>query len=412
MSAAEPGRALPGASDASGRRTRPSLPRQFRNLLSLKDFEAAARRRLPRVLFGYTASGVEDEIGMRQAADAYDRYALIPRFLVGVAEVSTGRTLFGREWRQPFGISPMGICAANAYRGDIVLAEAARAAGIPMVLSGSSLTRMEAVAEANPDIWFQIYMPPDQAATDALIDRVEHAGIGTLVVTIDVPVGANRETNLRNGYSTPLRPSLRLLLDGLAHPRWLFGTCLRTLHSQGMPHFENVTAGRGEPLLSRTAERQFSGRAHLNWSHVAHIRRRWKGSMILKGILHPGDAALAAGAGIDGIVVSSHGGRQLDAAIAPIEALPAIRDAAGGMTVLIDGGIRRGTQVIKALALGADAVFLGRPFNYAATVGGRAGVEYAIGLLADEVRRTMGQIGVTQLADLGREIIHVRNSGG
>ena len=372
---------------------------RYRHLLSLQDFEAAARRRLPRPIFGYVSGGVEDSLSLDDNRRVFSEYGFVPRFLVGVAERSAQTTLFGRTYAAPFGIAPMGIVALSGYRGDIALARAAAGANIPMIISGSSLIPLEDIAAAGDRPWFQIYLPPDLARTDALIERVARAGIDTLVVTVDVAVPGNRENNLRTGFSTPLRPSVRLAWDGLTRPRWLLGTFARTLLHHGMPHFENSFATRGAPILSRHVEREFSGRAHLDWSVIRHIRQRWQGPLIVKGLLDPADVRLAVAAGAAGIIASNHGGRQLDTAISPLRTLPAMVAAAGDRPVMLDGGIRRGTDVMKALALGARHVFVGRPFNYA-TVHGEDGVAYAIRILRDEVVRTMGALGINTLAQM------------
>ncbi len=375
-----------------------------RDLLSLDDFEAAARRVLPRPIFGYVAGAAEDNQALDDNRRAFAELALVPRVLRNVAERDQGVTLFGKRYASPFGIAPMGIAALSAYRGDIVLARAGAQAGIPAVQSGSSLIRLEEVMQAAPGTWFQAYLPGTPERIDGLLQRVVAAGVETLVVTVDIPVAGNRENNIRAGFSTPLRPGLRLAWDGLVRPRWLAGTLLRTLARHGMPHFENSFAERGAPILSSRVQRDFSARDHFDWSHIAHIRRQWRGPLVVKGILSPHDAALARQHGVDGIIVSNHGGRQLDGAVAPLRVLPAIAEQAGsGMTVMLDGGIRRGTDVIKALALGAQAVFVGRPFNYAAAVDGESGVAAAIGLLRAEVDRNLAMLGATSCQDLGPE---------
>ncbi len=373
-----------------------------RDLLSLGDFEAAAQRVLPRPIFGYVAGAAEDNRALADNRQAFDELALVPRVLCNVVQRDQGVTLFGTRYASPFGIAPMGIAALSAYRGDVVLARAAAAAGIPAVQSGSSLIRLEEVMAAAPGTWFQAYLPGKPERIDALLQRVAAAGVQTLVVTVDIPVAGNRENNLRAGFSTPLRPGLRLAWDGLVRPRWLVGTLLRTLARHGMPHFENSFAERGAPILSSRVQRDFSGRDHFDWSHIARIRSQWRGALVVKGILSPHDAALARQHGVDGIIVSNHGGRQLDGAVAPLRVLPAIAEQAGShMVVMLDGGIRRGTDVAKALALGARAVFVGRPFNYAAAVDGEAGVSAAIGLLRAEVDRNLAMLGATCCADLG-----------
>jgi len=376
------------------------MPDPLRRMLSLHDFEAAARKRLPKPIHAYVSGAVEDGQSERGNREAFAGYAFRPKVLVDVSARSTRCTVLGREYAAPVGVAPMGISALSCYRGDIVLARAAFEACVPCIMSGSSLIRLETVMEAAPGTWFQAYLPGDDAQIAALIDRVAAAGVTTLVLTVDTPVAANRENNVRAGFSTPLRPSAGLAWQGLTHPRWLFGTFLRTLARHGMPHFENNYATRGAPILSASVLRDFSDRGHLNWQHVAAIRRRWQGQMVLKGILHPDDARSARALGMDAVIVSNHGGRQLDGSMSPLHALPAILDAAGGMEVMLDSGIRRGSDVLKAMALGARCVFVGRPFNYAAAVAGQRGVAHAIGLIAEEVKRNMGLLGVVDLRAL------------
>ncbi len=373
---------------------------RLRGILCLDDFESAARRHLPRPIFGYIAGAVETNRSLAENRAAFDDYAFAPRVLVDVSKRTTQCTLFGEVWSAPFGVAPMGICAVSSYRGDLVLAGAAADARVPMIMSGSSLIRLEEVAAASPGAWFQAYLPGDVPRISALIERVAAAGFRTLVITVDTPVSANRENNVRTGFSTPLRPTPRLVWDGITRPRWLFGTFLRTLLRHGMPHFENNYATRGAPIVSSTVARDFSDRGHLNWEHFRLIRGIWPGRLVIKGILTAADARLARDAGADGIIVSNHGGRQLDGAIAPLRVLPSIVAACPEIPVMMDSGVRRGTDVLKALALGARFVFVGRPFAYAAAVGGRVGVRHAIDLLAQEVSRDMAMLGVVGIDEL------------
>ncbi|CUJ43397.1 alpha-hydroxy acid oxidase [Achromobacter xylosoxidans] len=377
----------------------------LRRMLSLHDFEAAARRILPKPLYAYVSGAVEDGQSERGNRRAYDDYGFRPKVLVDVSRRGTRCTVLGREYAAPVGVAPMGIAALTSYRGDVMLARAAAEAGVPCIMSGSSLIRLETVMEAAPGTWFQAYLPGDGAQIAALIDRVAAAGVDTLVLTVDTPVAANRENNVRAGFSTPLRPSVGLAWQGVTHPRWLIGTFLRTLARHGMPHFENNYATRGAPILSGNVLRDFSDRGHLNWQHVAAIRKTWKGRMVLKGILHPDDARAARAHGMDAVIVSNHGGRQLDGSVSPLHALPAIVDAAGGMDVMLDSGVRRGTDALKAMALGARCVFVGRPFNYAATVAGQRGVAHAIALIVEEIRRNMGLLGIVDLREVNQSLL-------
>lgn len=385
------------AGSGGSRTVAPGTPRRLRRILSLEDFEPAARRVLPRPVFGYVAGGCETDASLHGNRTAFADWRFVTRVLQGVAQRSQATTLFGHTWSAPFGIAPMGMCALSAYRGDIALARAAGAADIPMVCSGTGLIALEDVRNANADAWFQAYVPGEPARIEALVDRVARAGYGTLVVTVDTAVSGNRENHVRVGFSSPLRPSVSLAWQGVTHPRWLVGTALRTLATHGMPHFENSQAVRGAPILSRNAVRDFGARDHLGWDHLRLIRRQWKGRLVVKGILSAEDARDARDCGADGLIVSNHGGRQLDGAISPLQALPQVVAAVPDLPVMMDSGVRRGSDVLKAIALGARFVFVGRPFLYAAAVAGEAGVAHGIALLQQEIHRNMALLGITRL---------------
>lgn len=377
----------------------------LKHIYALEDFQPLARKRLPRQLYSYIANGADDEASIRNNRAAFDRFAFVPRMLEGVAQRSQKIELFGQTYESPFGIAPVGLAAMWCYRGDLVLARTAQAMGIPAIMSGASLIPMEAVAAQAPGTWFQAYMPGDPARVEALVTRIANAGFKTLVVTVDLPVQVNPERYARNGFSTPLRPSPRLAWDGVTHPRWLLGTFLRTLARHGMPHFENWRAERGAPILSARVERDFQARDHLSWQHLGVMRELWKGPLVVKGIVRWQDAVKAQDLGIDGIIVSNHGGRQLDGAIPPLRVLPEIVKAAPRLAVMMDSGIRRGTDVLKALSLGARCVFNGRSFNFAATVGGAAGVRHAIDILRTEIHRDMALLGINRLGELDASLV-------
>lgn len=381
------------------------IARRLKRILSLHDFEQAAQAYLPRPIFGYVAGSVEDRASEQDNRDVFGRWAFKPRVLVDVSQRHAKVSLFDHTYASPVGIAPMGISALSAYRGDIVLATTAQDMNVPCIMSGSSLIRLEEVMERAPQTWFQAYLPGNVDQIDPLIARVAAAGVRTLVLTVDTPIAANRENNVRTGFSTPLKPSAGLAWQGVSHPRWLFGTFLRTLLQHGMPHFENNYATRGAPILSASVMRDYSDRGHLNWEHVARIRSNWKGPMIIKGILHPDDAVMARKHGMDGIIVSNHGGRQLDGATSPMRTLPEIANVAGDMTIMLDSGIRRGTDVLKARALGAQCVFVGRPMNYAAAIAGAAGVRHALTLIMTEVMRDLGMLGVCSVDEVTADLL-------
>lgn len=391
-----------------------SLPKRLRRILALDDFETAARRHLPRPIFGYVSGAAETNASLHDNRSAFGEFGFVPRVLVDVSKRTQKVELLGRTYSAPFGIAPMGICALSAYRGDLVLAQAAGQANIPMVMSGSSLICLEEVAKANSAAWFQAYLPGEPDRILALLERVERAGFGTLVLTVDTAVLANRENNIRSGFSTPLRPSLRLAWDVMIRPNWTINTFLRTLLKHGMPHFENSYATRGAPILAKSVMRDFGAKDHLNWRHLELIRERWNGRLVVKGIMSREDACIARDNGVDGIVVSNHGGRQLDGAVSPIRVLPAIADAVGAsIPVMMDGGVRRGSDVLKAIGLGANFVFVGRPFVYAAAILGEAGVCHAISILSMEINRNMGLLGINSLREMSPDrLINLGHVGG
>ena len=394
----------PVAPLVSIRAARPSRPpRILRRMLALDDFEDAARRAIPRPIYGYITGGAETNASRRANREVWDELAFVPRMLVDTSARTQKTTLFGRTYDAPFGIAPMGGTAMAAYQGDLVLARGAAAANVPMILSGAALTPLERVREEGPTAWFQAYLPGEDGIITELVERVARAQYDTLVLTVDVQVAANRENNVRSGFDTPLRPTLRLAWESTIRPHWLFGMLFRTLLLHGMPYFENM--GPRVPLISRAGERGRGRRDKLSWKHLELMRRLWKGRLVVKGILDRNDARLARECGADGVIVSNHGGRQLDGALAPLRALPGVAAEARGMTIMMDSGVRRGTDVLKALALGAQFVFIGRPFICAAAIAGVPGVLHVIKLLREEIDRDMALIGITSLAEMRRELL-------
>jgi L-lactate dehydrogenase (cytochrome) len=389
------------------RRVVPHSP-QMQRYLALEDFEREARRCLPRMIFGFISGAAETNAALRNNYASFDEIAFIPRVLRNVSERSTRTTILGKEYSAPFGIAPMGAAALCGYRGDLELARASANSSIPMVVSASSLIRLEEIHDAAPGAWFQAYLPGDPGRIAPALERIAAAGFETLVVTTDVPLPANRENNVRNGFQLPILLTPQVVWDTATHPGWLIRTLLQTLLRHGMPHFENMEATRGPPVFSRALTRNTSMRDQLSWEHIALMRRLWQGPMLLKGILSKEDVALAREHGAEGVILSNHGGRQLDYAAAPLNVLPQIVDQAGEMTVIVDGGIRRGTDVLKALAMGAHFVLVGRPFLYAVSVGGEAAVRHAIKLLTEELDRDMGLLGLTSIADLNFDLLHRR----
>ncbi len=380
-----------------------AAPRSLNDILCLDDFEAPARRFLPRPIFGYISGGVETNASLDSNRSAFSEYEFMPRVLVNTKARHQKTTLFGRTYDLPFGFPPMGATALAAYRGDDALAKVAAELNTVMIQSGASLMPMERVREVGPTAWFQAYLPGEPDIIIPLVERAQATGFETLVLTVDVQMAANRENNVRTGYSSPLKPSLRLAWDGMIRPRWLFGTFARTVLQHGMPHLENMGFPR-IPILGNM-ERPRMGRDGLNWEHVELMRKIWKGNLVLKGVLSRHDVRIARESGVNGIMVSNHGGRQLDGTISPFRALPGARAEAGDMAIMMDSGIRRGTDVLKALAMGADFVFVGRPFLYAAAIAGEAGVRHGAKLLREEISRNMAMLGVSSVAEMNRDLL-------
>jgi len=387
----------------AGRRDKSDIPPRFKNILCLDDFQEPARRFLPRPIFGYVAGGVETDSARDGNRAAFADWAFLPRVLKSTRGRHQKTTLLGRTYDLPFGFPPMGGTSLAAYMGDSVLAQVAAELDTVMIQSGASLTPMERIRQLGSTAWFQAYLPGDREIIVPLVERVQRAGFDTLVLTVDVQVPANRENNVRSGYNSPLRPTPRLAWDCLLRPGWLFGVFGRTVLNHGMPHLENMGFPR-IPVIGMT-ERPRMARDGLAWEHLELMRKMWKGKLVLKGVLAPADVRIARESGVDGILVSNHGGRQLDYSVAPLSVLPAVVAEAGSMDIMMDGGVRRGTDVLKALALGAKFVFVGRPFLYAAAIAGAEGVRHAASLLRDEISRDMAMLGVSTLAEMKRDLL-------
>lgn len=372
---------------------------------SIDDLRRLARRRLPRFAFDFIDGGAESETGLARNRRALDAVLLAPRYLVDLTTIDTTVELFGETYAAPLGVAPMGF-ANTAWPGaDLMLARLAARERIPYIVSTAASTPLETLVEAARGCaWFQIYVSNDAGLTEHFLDRAEAAGCRALVVTVDVPAQGKRDRDIRNALRIPFRPTPAMMLDLVRRPAWSLGA-LR----HGAPHFANLSGAEAGAFASLTLEEVQSRllmATRFDWEALKRLRDRWKGPLIVKGILRPDDALAAAEAGCDGLVVSNHGGRQADYAPAAIEALPAIAEACGGrMTLLFDSGVRRGADIVRARALGAAASLAGRPFAYGAAAGGEAGVARAFEILRTELTRTLGQIGRPSFRDIGPDAL-------
>ncbi|KAB7646265.1 FMN-dependent L-lactate dehydrogenase LldD [Polymorphobacter fuscus] len=372
-------------------------------IASAADFREAARRRLPRFLFDYADGGAYVEETLRRNVSDLAGIALRQRVLRDVASIDLGTTLFGHKLALPVALGPVGISGMYARRGEVQAARAARAAGIPMCLSTVSICPIEEVGRIADPFWFQLYVIRDRGFMKELIARAKAAGATAMVFTVDMPVPGARYRDAHSGMSGPHAP-LRRLVQAMTHPRWAIDVGLR-----GRPH----TLGNLKAVLGdKSGLNDYMGWLGANfdpsiqWKDLDWIRAEWDGPLILKGILDPQDAREAVAIGADGIVVSNHGGRQLDGVMSTARSLPAIADAVGGaLTVLADGGVRNGLDVVRLLALGAQGVLLGRAWVYAMAAQGEAGVTRLLELIAREMTVAMTLTGVNRIDAIDRSII-------
>lgn len=381
----------------------------LRTAYNIADLRGIACSRVPKGLFDFVDRGTEDEVSLRNNRAVFERIRLKPRTLVGVSDRNQEITLFGNRHKMPIVIAPTGVAGLLWHEGEIALARAAAEAGIPFTLATGSMTAMEKVAEqAGGELWFQLYMWPDKSLSHQLVERARAAGFKALVVTVDGVVSGNREYNLRSGFTIPFTFTHRNVADVLMHPRWLLNVLAKYVFTTGMPRYENYPSEIKYKVTARPMGRSQMRNDSLNWDDLRELRKMWPEKLLVKGILHPQDAALAADCGADGVVVSNHGGRNLDGAISPIEALPEVVDAVGKrIAVLVDSGFRRGSDVVKALALGAHAVMIGRATLYGIAAGGQPGAQRALTIFREEIDRVMALLGCRSVADLGPECLHI-----
>jgi isopentenyl diphosphate isomerase/L-lactate dehydrogenase-like FMN-dependent dehydrogenase len=368
--------------------------------VNIEDLRLGAKRYLPRILFDWIDGGAGDEAALAESVAEFAQARLIPRYLVDISKRSLAKSLFGRTYDLPFGVAPMGNAGLFRRGADVAMAQAAKQASAPFILSGATIATIEEAAAAAPGhVWLQVYPARDIAITQDMIARAAAAGIETLVITVDLPLPAKRERDIRNGFGLPLRIDWRILFDGALHPLWT----LEWFRNGGMPKMGAWAAyapkDAGGDDVAQFMMSQFFP-VH-TWRDLERYRGLWKGKLVVKGLQHPDDAKRAVEVGCDGIIVSNHGGRQFDRAPTPLSSLPSIKTAVQGMAqVMIDGGVRRGADIAIALASGADFVVCGRAILYGVAAGGLAGANRSFAILRDELDRTLGQIGCARADEL------------
>lgn len=386
------------------------MPNGMEGVLNIDDLRKLAKKRLPKVCYDFIEGGTDDEAGLVTNEQAFRQVRIVPRYLVDVSKRDQSTALFDRNYSSPIGIAPTGMADLFRRGADSMLAEAAREANVPFIMSGHSSGMIEHLGKLAPEHgWYQIYPAVDPAISEDMIKRAKDAGLKTLVFTVDVPEASNRERNLRNGWGPSGKLSWKTKFEALRHPPWM----LEWLQ-HGMPYFGNWTPYAGGNASAKQVADFVSNqfRAPMTWKTVECYRELWKGNFVLKGIMHPDDAVRAHALGVDGIIVSNHGGRQLDNAPAPLDVLPTICGVVGDkMTVMLDGGIRRGLHALVAICAGARFVFQGRPTLYGVTAGGVTGATKALEIFRREIDIGMAQIGATTIADLGAQFLIGKDEG-
>lgn len=384
-------------------RARSHDERAVARVADIEGLRRLARRRAPKSVFDYVEGGAGDELAVRYAIEAFDRVEFMPRVLVDVSSIDTSTTILGGPSTLPFVFSPTGFTRMMHTAGETAVGRVARDIGIPYGLSTVGTTTPEDLAAALGPLgrrWFQLYVWKDRERSAVLLERARSAGFEALVLTVDVPISGDRRRDVRNGMTIPPTLNWKTFLDGALHPRWLADflttdpVTFATLQESPAMSLEGMATAMFDESVA--------------WSDIAWFREHWDGPMVLKGIQSVSDAARAAAEGMDAIVISNHGGRQLDRASTPLDMLVPVVDAVGDrIEVFMDGGVRSGADVVAAVALGAKAVLVGRAYLYGLTAAGEVGVHKAAQLLADDVRRTMGLLGVTSVDQLSRDLVRL-----
>ena len=372
--------------------------------VNIEDLRRLAKRRLPRAIFDFFDGGAEDEVTLRENRAAFERVRLLPKVLVNVKEVDTSIQLFGSPSKLPLAIAPTGGISAGRYGAELILARAAKAWGVPFTMATPSAFTIERVAqEVGGRLWFQLYCVRNLEFRQKLVTRAKDAGFEAILVTVDLPVSGKRERDPRNGFHTPYSPNWRNSRDVIFKPAWALD-----MLRNGLPGMANLTGypfstPSGTDIVTAVGREMDAG---LDWEYIKRLRDQFPGKLLLKGVERPDDAERAVSVGCDGVVVSNHGGRQLDGAAPTLEALPAVASAVGNkITVLLDGGVRRGVDILKARALGAHAVLTGRATLFGAMAGGEPGARRALEILSTELARAMQLSGVPTIEQIGPDLL-------
>jgi (S)-mandelate dehydrogenase len=371
--------------------------------VNIEDLRVLAKRRLPRAIFDFFDGGAEDEVTLRENRAAFERVKLLPKVLVNVAEVDTTTPILGSLFKLPLAISATGGIGAGRPGADVMLARTAKSFGIPYTLATPATASIETIAEVGGRLWFQLYVVRDREFREKLISRAKAAGFEALLVTVDLATSGKRERDPRNGFITPFRPNWRNSRDLWLKPAWLFD-----IMRHGLPGMENFHGYKFSSVKVTDIASQVGREmdASFDWDELKRLRELWPGKLLLKGVERPDDAERAVAAGCDGVIVSNHGGRQLDGATPTLDALPGIASAVGSKTtVLLDGGVRRGVDIVKARALGAQAVLTGRATLFGVMAGGEPGARRALEILSDELQRAMKLCGVRSIAEIGPHLL-------
>tara|TARA_B100000003_G_scaffold58401_1_gene51879 strand:- start:405 stop:1553 length:1149 start_codon:yes stop_codon:yes gene_type:complete len=365
---------------------------------SVKHLHAAAKKKLPKFSLDYVEGGTGLEVGLRRNREALDATTINPKYINDWPSLNTEVNLFGRNFSYPFGIAPMGLASLQWPKAELIFADAAKNANIPVGLSTSCTVAIEEFGAAAGDHgWFQLYPPQDEEINDDLLERAERSGLEVLMVTVDVPARGWRPRDMYNGLSLPPRVTAASLYQAACRPRWSLATL-----ASGIPYFKTMGRYSKDKSFRGMADfiRQELGKP-VTRERLKHIRRKWKGPLVIKGIMHPADAEAAVKMGYDGILVSNHGGRQLDACLSPIEVLAdIITQVDGRATIMVDSGFSNGLDIARGIALGADFVFCGRAFMWGVSVLGQKGPEHVINLLSNELQLALTQIGCPSVNEL------------